>query len=268
MQANHPKIREIIYVAPQKDWRFPLHEHRNSAELSLLLAGKGELYSMNQTCIVTKGMLIAKNAGLSHAEKSDATDPMEQICIEIEDVHLDGLAENQVIPEGMHPVLELDDVFAFAAAGFQYLRNHFQNPDSADICNHVLSAILALLQQKVRQHYQAHSPKQNSAGQNLDLLITYLDRHYREKIRIRDLARQFYMSEGHLSRLFKKKTGYTVNEYIINKRMGEAQRLLLFDQKDIKEIASLCGYDDIQYFYHVFRKTANCTPVEFREKYH
>ena len=199
MQANHPKIREIIYVAPQKDWHFPLHEHRDSAELSLLLAGKGELYSMNQTCTVTKGMLIAKNAGLSHAEKSDAADPMEQICIEIEDVHLD-----------------------------------------------------ALLQQKVRQHYQAHSPKQNSAGQNLDLLITYLDRHYREKIRIRDLARQFYMSEGHLSRLFKKKTGYTVNEYIINKRMGEAQRLLLFDQN----------------FYHVFRKTANCTPVEFREKYH
>lgn len=268
MHTNNPNIREIVYVAPQKDWNFPLHEHKNSAELSLLLAGKGEFYSLNQTCTVTKGMLIAKNAGLSHAEKSDAEDPMEQICIEIEDVCIDGFAQNQVIPEDMHPVIALGDDFELAAAGFQYLRKHFQDPDLSDICSQVLSMIFALLQQKVLQHSQINSQKRNTSGQNLSLLIAYVDQHYREKLRIRDLAKQFYMSEGHLSRQFKKKTGYTVNEYILSKRMGEAQRLLLFEQKDIKEIAALCGYEDVQYFYHVFRKSANCTPVEFREKYH
>ena len=54
---------------------------------------------------------------------------------------------------------------------------------------------------------------------------------------------------------------------MVSKRMGQGQKLLLCDDMDIKEIARSCGYDDIQYFYHVFRDIAGSAPAEFRRKY-
>ena len=267
MQASTPSIREIIYIAPQKDWKFPLHAHKDSAELSLLLQGGGDFYAGNQTWNVSEGMLIAKNAGLSHAEASDLESPMEQICIEVEQVHLEGLPENFVIPDWMSPVIPLDDEFSFASSAFRYLQQNYQDPDHSDLCSSILSAVFSLLQQKTVQQSRLKPSRKTTTDENISRLTAYLDQHYREKLRIRDLAKQFYMSEGHLSRQFKKKTGFTINDYIVSKRMGEAQRLLLFDRQSIKEIAALCGYEDVQYFYQVFRKTANCTPVEFREKY-
>ncbi|MBE6480606.1 MAG: helix-turn-helix domain-containing protein [Olsenella sp.] len=58
-----------------------------------------------------------------------------------------------------------------------------------------------------------------------------------------------------------------MNEYVISKRMGEAQRLLMFGDEGIKDVARACGYDNIQYFYHVFGEHARCTPAEFRRRY-
>ena len=81
------------------------------------------------------------------------------------------------------------------------------------------------------------------------------------------LAELFYTSEGNLSRQFKAVTGYTINEYIISKRMGEAERLLIYEDDEIKDVAAQCGYDDLQYFYRIFKRYADCTPAEFRCRY-
>ncbi len=263
----HPRIREVIYVAPQKDWSFPLHQHNNSAELSLILNGSGSFYSANKNQPVKKGMLVVKNPGLSHAEKSDPADPLEQICIEIEDIQIDGLPEKHILPPHVDPVLTLSEDFALMRACFNFFLEQNQSNVDESLNEKILAVILALIERQVKNKRHSHEKRPRSKKALVSDVLEYLDGHYQEKLTIKDLANYFYVSEGNLSRQFKKVTGFTLNEYLISKRMGEAQRLLLFEDKDIKDISALCGYNDVSYFYHVFKSYAHCTPVEFRMKY-
>ncbi len=264
---SRPYIKDIVYVAPQPDWSFPLHSHESTAELSLVLRGRGTFYAANKEQLLSSGMLVVKNPKLSHSEKSDPDDPLEQICIEIEGVKTEGLPDNFIIPEYMVPVLSLGDEFDLLSDAFTYLMKNYKDPSRSLVCSKLLEVSLDLIKTHVLADTPPHDRKPKSKRELVSEIINYLDLHYREKIKISTLADLFYTSEGNLSRQFKAVTGYTVNEYIISKRMGEAQRMLIYEDEDIKDVALQCGYEDLQYFYRVFRSYAHCTPVEFREKY-
>lgn len=49
--------------------------------------------------------------------------------------------------------------------------------------------------------------------------------------------------------------------------MGEAERLLIFSDLSIKDIAITVGYKNLPYFYTTFKKYAGCTPLDFKKKY-
>ena len=50
----------------------------------------------------------------------------------------------------------------------------------------------------------------------------------------------------------------------LDRKLGYAEDRLVFSTKPIKEIASDCGYDNLQYFYSVFKKHTGNTPAEVR----
>lgn len=73
------------------------------------------------------------------------------------------------------------------------------------------------------------------------------------------------ISGDHLSRLIKKATGLTFNEYLTRLRMKRAMELLRDPAVRIAEVADLSGYRDARYFSTLFRKTVGMTPSEFRQ---
>ena len=262
-----PSVKEVVYVAPRPEWSFPLHSHENSAELSLVLSGRGSFYAASKEHTIEKGMMVVKDPGVSHSERSDPNDPLEQICIEVSGVKVDGLPDGHVIPAYVDPPLPLGEDFEVAAAAFRYLMDNYKDPQKKTICGKLLDAVLYLVVKKAESFVPPRDRKHKSKKELVSEVLQYLDVNYRNKLRIKDIADRFYVSEGNLSRQFKAVTGYTVNEYVISKRMGEAQRLLIYSDEDIKDVAAQSGYEDLQYFYHVFKSFAHCTPAEFREEY-
>ncbi len=265
MESGYPVIREVVYVSPQVNWSFPLHKHEEAAELSLIIGGRGTFYCGGEHRRVEKGMLVLKNPGLSHSEKSDGEDPLEQICIEAENIRAQGLPENCVVPPGADPVVPAGEDFAFLRACFEFIMHNSERPGFEQLCGKVLDAAIELIRR--RSAPEAEKRPAKGEAELIPAVLEYIDAHYHEKIVIKDLAAAFYVSEGNLSRRFKKHTGFTINNYIVSKRMGEAQRMLIFEDGDIKDIARRCGYEDIQYFYHVFKSCAHCAPAEFRRRY-
>lgn len=264
---SRPFIKDVVYVAPQPNWSFPLHSHESNAELSLVQRGRGTFYAANKERILSSGMLVVKNPRLSHSEKSDPEDPLEQICIEIDGVKAEDTSDNFIIPDYMDPVLVLGSEFGLLSEAFTYMMKNYKDPSKRPICSKLLEVSLDLIKAYVLAYAPPCDRRPKSKKELVSETINYLDLHYREKLRIGSLADLFYTSEGNLSRQFKAVTGYTINEYIISKRIGEAQRMLIYEDEDIKDVALQCGYEDLQYFYRVFRSYAHCTPVEFREKY-
>lgn len=101
--------------------------------------------------------------------------------------------------------------------------------------------------------------------ENENKIIRYIKEHYKEKLLLEDIAREFNYSVGHLCRKFKQDTGDTIIEYITKYRISIAMRLL-FERRDanIEDIAFEVGFNDVQYFTKAFKKCVGMTPGKYR----
>ena len=83
------------------------------------------------------------------------------------------------------------------------------------------------------------------------------------RVTIHEIASALKMSAGHLSRLYSRTTGMTLEEYLIRQRVELAKRMLLDPRLNVAEVAERCGFCNSAYFASVFKKYANCTPRGF-----
>lgn len=112
-----------------------------------------------------------------------------------------------------------------------------------------------------------HSPSEgadNTKADRLKKAILYIQDHYQEPIRTRDLSGLIPMSEGQFCRFFKSMTRKTPVDYINSYRVRQAAALLQQSDRKISDIAMDVGFDNVSYFIKVFRKAMNCSPSEFR----
>lgn len=95
----------------------------------------------------------------------------------------------------------------------------------------------------------------------------YINEHYREEIRLNQLADIAGMTPVSFSRFFKIRTGKNLSDYIIDIRLGFAARLLVDSTESIAEICYDCGFNNLSNFNRIFKKKKGCVPKEFRENY-
>jgi AraC-like DNA-binding protein len=95
----------------------------------------------------------------------------------------------------------------------------------------------------------------------------YINAHYKEEVRLNELAKLAKMTPVAFSRFFKLRTGEVLMDYIISIRLGHASRLLVDSTMSIAEICYDCGFNNISNFNRIFKKKKHCSPKEFRENY-
>ena len=100
----------------------------------------------------------------------------------------------------------------------------------------------------------------------IDSAIDYIHIHYNENISLDDVLSVTNYSKSHFLRIFKDVTQSTVNEYITKYRIEKACIDLIYSKKNITEIASEHGYNNIQYFSRRFKEYMNCTPKQYQKK--
>lgn len=91
----------------------------------------------------------------------------------------------------------------------------------------------------------------------------YIKENYASDITLIQLSELVHLNKNYLGNLFRKETGQSINEYIIEIRMAEAKELLLHTQLTAKTIAEKVGYEDERYFYKIFKKTTGYTAKDF-----
>ncbi|ADC91493.1 response regulator receiver domain protein [Mageeibacillus indolicus UPII9-5] len=96
-------------------------------------------------------------------------------------------------------------------------------------------------------------------------IILYISKNYMKPCGLNDLCREFNISDTYINRLFKKDTGYTVNDYLNRYRISVALHLLRNTDMRVYEIAELTGFSDYKYFSAVFRKYLDISPSSLRE---
>ena len=96
----------------------------------------------------------------------------------------------------------------------------------------------------------------------------YIADHYSDKeLSVKVLADFVYLTPTYLSNLFKKSTGYTIGQYLLDIRIEAAKQLLRNPEYKLYQVATMVGYEDSNYFTKIFKKKTDMTPSEYRKKW-
>jgi two-component system response regulator YesN len=103
------------------------------------------------------------------------------------------------------------------------------------------------------------------SNEQVKKIIDYIDDNFTEDISLNFLSKKFCISTGYLSILIKKEIGRTYTDYIINKRLEMAKKLLKDDSMSVEEIVYRVGYKDYFHFNKLFKKYIGITPSKYRK---
>jgi AraC-like DNA-binding protein len=95
-------------------------------------------------------------------------------------------------------------------------------------------------------------------------VFRFVERRFRGPIGLADVAKAVARSPSYLTDLVRRETGRTVQQWIIERRMAEARRLLLASDVRVKDVAPQIGYDDAGHFIRQFRRAHGTTPQDWR----
>ncbi len=93
----------------------------------------------------------------------------------------------------------------------------------------------------------------------------YILSHLSEPLLLDDIAASVHLVPHYLCALFKKHTGITVVDFILDQRIDLAKRLIITQNNALYEIAETCGFNDYNYFSRAFKKITGTTPVQYRK---
>ena len=96
-------------------------------------------------------------------------------------------------------------------------------------------------------------------------IINYIQKNY-SRVTMDDLSKVFFLSTPYLSKYIKDNAGMTFQEVVMNARMNKACNLLRNDNSSIEKIAEKVGYQNVEHFNRLFKRTYNMTPMEYRNK--
>lgn len=96
-------------------------------------------------------------------------------------------------------------------------------------------------------------------------IIGYADANFAEKITLDELAFLFRTNRSTLCKEFKNATGKTLIEYVQDKKLQKAKRLLLRSEKTVNEISDGLGFESCAYFCRFFKRKTGMTPKDYRK---
>lgn len=221
-----------------------LHDTRNAVVIHYVLEGKGVLWRDDAAFPFQQGQIFLIMPGENAHFTSDPTAPCT--C---QWVGFIGELSNQFA--------SLPPVICLEKPPFPSLDNLHQSP--ANFPYQVAADLMYLYSILL-------DPDQRSFDWT-QIITDYVQRSYMGKCSVEALAKEYNVARQYLTRYFKKRTGKTIQEYIMEIRLFEAKQCLL-DGRSVKEACILCGFRDTSNFHKAFKRyNDGLTPIEWKHSH-
>lgn len=127
---------------------------------------------------------------------------------------------------------------------------------------------LALLIPKMIQRYCYLVRKYSVAlySEPIRKAVLYIDLNLANPISTREIAADQFLSPNYLSARFHAETGKTVSDFILEKRIKMACKLLRTSKRSVQEVATAVGIGDASYFSKQFRKIMGVSPLRYQKE--
>lgn len=158
-------------------------------------------------------------------------------------------AQSALLPDPYAAMRALEKIFRMY---------HHENRANEALVNQYLVAVLTALM------VSGGERERENPGGDMDEVLTYIAQNLDRPLTLEDLARRAALSPFYFSRVFKRETGYTPHEYLVNARVNAAKFYLKTTVHPNKEIAYRCGFSSESSFCTVFKRISGLTPQAYR----
>lgn len=144
------------------------------------------------------------------------------------------------------------------------IRDMFREPEAMELYRNGIKTVDDM---KALIHYITGRQTQESKDESsfVEQVCRYIAEHLESELRREELANVVHLNPDYLTRLFKKETGKTLKEYVIEQKMQEARSLLRTTSLPISFIAAKVGYVNFSHFSNSYKKVFNKSPQEDRQ---
>ena len=96
-------------------------------------------------------------------------------------------------------------------------------------------------------------------------IISYIQNDYKN-VTLETLSETFHLSKPYLSKYIKERAGATFQEVVKEERMKKAKTLLRETNQTVEAVAAEVGYENVEHFNRLFKKSYGITPVQYRKQ--
>lgn len=258
-----------IYRATGKYTQMPraMHLHKNTIELVLIENGYGVHIIDGKKYYTEKGDLLIFNAGMLHDESSAGNVNLTIITCAATNLKILGLPPNTLILKNQTPIIKTGKLFFQIKHLFKVIyRAISQNEShSTEFSNYIFYALIIMLYEITQKNVTyLYTKEENQLAKKIK---SHIDNNYMHNLKLEELAECIHVNIYYLSHIFKKVYGQSPIQYIMRRRIGEAQTLLIDTNKNITDIAMTVGYNSQSYFNVAFVKITGMSPKKYRILY-
>jgi AraC-like DNA-binding protein len=244
-----------------------MHKHDDNLEIVLILKGQGQHVIGGRSYLTGRGDILVYNAGVLHDESTGLNESLKVYYCSANQIQIQGLPANQLLPQGSPAVIHcgesLDQIETLFGLMVDQTARH--TPQSMEIAQQIL-AVLLLMIRSLAQQQVADSPlTEPELGHQIK---DYIDQNYPDDLTLASIAEVFHINPYYLSHLFKEQIGFSPMQYLIRRRIGEAQSLLIHSDRPVKDIATAVGFNHLNNFHNSFQKMVGMAPGRYRKQWH
>ena len=241
-----------------------MHAHDDLVEIVLVRGGESRYFVGGTPYDARRGDLFIFNSRVVHDEPSGPDRPVATSSLALGGLSVPGLRENTLIPEDAAPVCRLSEQQTLRLERLYDVLYDELTAGNDDGAHHLLMAILTLVEQFRAALAGGSVADANAFARRIK---DYIDRHFAEEFSLQQMADALHVSPYYLAHVCKEATGYSPLQYVLRRRIGEAQTLLITTDLPVTRIAAQVGYDNPSHFNAQFSKAVGMPPRTFRRLY-
>lgn len=236
-------------------YRRGLHEHEKVTEVSLIKSGSSKYYIDDNFYEVHAHDLVVINAQKLHS----LGDILPSLIIGI---HIPSLIDPATVPVFHFDSKVFSIMERITKAAFELMKR--EDIDSHELANNL---IIASLMPFINEKVSAHEHIKKTTPAIVSRAESFINQNFEKSINVQDICKNLSVSHTYLDKKFRENIGTTPIKYLMSRRMGEAQRLLLENPDwSITQVAMHVGINNPNYFQRNFKLFTGVSPQQFRIK--
>ena len=250
------ELIKIVFRHCTPEWHMP-HARIEHDNLTYVVSGEADYRINGVNYHVMPGDLIYVPSGGVRQASLVRENLMH--CYSIDFILRD--ASGAVLQLPFRPVSNWKDAAAVSDLFGKMSMNWLQRDE--EILFRIRALFLLLLSHLLLENHTVTSA-QRTVDDRIQMIMTHIERHYGDDLSLEYFASLLHLNKVYLGSVFKKHTGMSFHQFLMNARLNAAEDLLYTGKYTVNEVAEMTGFQDASYFSLVFFRANGIRPGKYK----